>query len=30
MYELVQARVRTLSPTLDPDDPSSAHYDKRS
>jgi multidrug efflux pump subunit AcrB len=30
MYELVQARVRTLSPTLDPDDPTSAHYDKRS
>jgi multidrug efflux pump subunit AcrB len=30
MYQLVQARVRTLSPTLDPDDPTSAHYDKRS
>ena len=30
MYTLVQARVRTLSPTLDPDDPTSAHYDKRS
>jgi len=29
MYTLVQARVRTLSPTLDPDDPTSAHYDKR-
>jgi multidrug efflux pump subunit AcrB len=29
MYALVQARVRTLSPTLDPDDPTSAHYDKR-
>jgi len=30
MYALLQARVRTLSPTLDPDDPTSAHYDKRS
>ena len=30
MYTLVQARVRTVSPTLDPDDPTSAHYDKRS
>jgi len=29
MYTLVQARVRTLSPTLDPDDPTSSHYDKR-
>jgi multidrug efflux pump subunit AcrB len=29
MYTLVQARVRTLSPTLHPDDPTSAHYDKR-
>ena len=29
VYTLVQARVRTLSPTLDPDDPASAHYDKR-
>jgi len=29
VYTLVQARVRTVSPTLDPDDPSSAHYDKR-
>ena len=29
VYTLVQARVRTLSPTLDPDDPTSAHYDKR-
>src|SRR5438445_4987234 len=29
LYTLVQARVRTLSPTLDPDDPTSAHYDKR-
>ena len=30
MYSLVQARVRTVSPTLDPDDPTGAHYDKRS
>jgi multidrug efflux pump subunit AcrB len=29
VYMLVQARVRTVSPTLDPDDPASAHYDKR-
>jgi multidrug efflux pump subunit AcrB len=29
VYTLVQARVRTASPTLDPDDPTSAHYDKR-
>ena len=29
VYTLVQARVRTVSPTLDPDDPASAHYDKR-
>jgi multidrug efflux pump subunit AcrB len=28
VYTLVQARVRTVSPTLDPDDPASAHYDK--
>ncbi len=27
VYTLVQARVRTLSPTLDPDDPVSTHYD---
>jgi multidrug efflux pump subunit AcrB len=27
VYTLVQARVRTLSPTLDPDDPASTHYD---
>ena len=27
MYTLVQARVRTLSPTLDPNDPTSTHYD---
>jgi multidrug efflux pump subunit AcrB len=27
VYTLVQARVRTLSPTLDPDDPKSAHYE---
>jgi multidrug efflux pump subunit AcrB len=29
VYTLVQARVRAVSPTLDPDDPTSAHYDKR-
>jgi multidrug efflux pump subunit AcrB len=29
VYTLVQGRVRTLSPTLDPNDPASAHYDKR-
>src|SRR5213594_157209 len=29
MYTLVQARVRALSPTLDPDDPASTHYDPR-
>jgi multidrug efflux pump subunit AcrB len=29
VYTLVQARVGTVSPTLDPDDPTSAHYDKR-
>ncbi|PYQ94810.1 MAG: acriflavin resistance protein [Acidobacteria bacterium] len=29
VYTLVQARVRTLSPTLDPNDPSSTHYDPR-
>jgi len=29
VYTVVQARVRTVSPTLDPDDPTSAHYDKR-
>jgi multidrug efflux pump subunit AcrB len=29
MYTLVQARVRTLSPTLDPNDPTSTHYDPR-
>jgi multidrug efflux pump subunit AcrB len=29
VYTLVQARVRTMSPTLDPDDPASSHYDKR-
>jgi multidrug efflux pump subunit AcrB len=27
VYTLVQARVRTLSPTLDPDDPTSTHYE---
>src|SRR5437773_668173 len=30
MYTLVQARVRTLSPTLDPNDPTSSQYDQRS
>jgi len=29
MYTLVQARVRTLSPTLDPNDPTSSQYDPR-
>jgi multidrug efflux pump subunit AcrB len=29
VYSLVQARVRTTSPTLDPDDPTSSQYDKR-
>jgi multidrug efflux pump subunit AcrB len=29
VYTLVQARVRTLSPTLDPNDPTSTHYDPR-
>jgi multidrug efflux pump subunit AcrB len=29
VYTLVQARVRTVSPTLDPNDPASVHYDKR-
>ena len=29
LYSLVQARVRTLSPTLDPDDPTSKHYERR-
>jgi multidrug efflux pump subunit AcrB len=29
MYTLVQTRVRTISPTLDPNDPTSSHYDKR-
>src|SRR5436309_8323545 len=29
VYTLLQARVRTVSPSLDPDDPTSAHYDKR-
>jgi multidrug efflux pump subunit AcrB len=27
VYSLVQARVRTISPTLDPNDPSSRYYD---
>ena len=29
VYTLVQSRVRTLSPTLDPDDPASTHYEPR-
>ncbi len=29
MYTLVQARVKTLSPTLDPTDPASSQYDPR-
>lgn len=29
VYSLVQAHARTLSPTLDPDDPMSAHYEPR-
>src|SRR6266853_18688 len=29
VYTLVQARVRTLSPTLDPNDPTSSQYDPR-
>ena len=29
VYTLVQARVRTVSPTLDPDDPASRHYDPK-
>ena len=29
LYTLVQARARTVSPTLDPDDPASTHYDRR-
>jgi len=30
VYTLLQGRVRTLSTTLDPDDPMSAHYEPRS
>ncbi|MBI2834400.1 MAG: efflux RND transporter permease subunit, partial [Acidobacteria bacterium] len=30
VYTILQARVRTVSPTLDPDDPLSAHYEPRS
>jgi multidrug efflux pump subunit AcrB len=30
VYTVLQARVRTLSPALDPDDPMSAHYEPRS
>ena len=29
VYTLVQARVRTFSPTLDPSDPASTHYEPR-
>ena len=29
VYTLVQSRVHTLSPTLDPDDPASTHYEPR-
>ena len=29
VYTLLQSRVRTLSPTLDPDDPTSSQYDPR-
>src|SRR5205809_6854505 len=29
VYTFVQARVRTLSPPLDPDDPASTHYEPR-
>ena len=29
VYTLLQARVRTHSPSLDPDDPASTHYDSR-
>jgi multidrug efflux pump subunit AcrB len=29
VYTLVQARARTLSPTLDPNDPASSQYDLR-
>src|SRR5213076_887702 len=29
VYTLVQARVRTMSPTLDPNDPTSSQYDNR-
>jgi multidrug efflux pump subunit AcrB len=29
VYSLLQRRVRTVSPTLDPDDPSSIHYEPR-
>ena len=29
VYTLAQARARTLSPTLDPDDPASRHYEPR-
>jgi multidrug efflux pump subunit AcrB len=29
VYTLVQSRARAFSPTLDPDDPASRHYDRR-
>jgi multidrug efflux pump subunit AcrB len=29
VYSLLQRRVRTVSPTLDPDDPLSTHYEPR-
>jgi multidrug efflux pump subunit AcrB len=29
VYTMLQARVRTVSPTLDPDDPASAYYESR-
>src|SRR5262249_19973464 len=29
VYTLLQERARALSPTLDPDDPTSTHYDRR-
>jgi multidrug efflux pump subunit AcrB len=29
VYALVQSRARTASPSMDPDDPSSTHYDPR-
>jgi multidrug efflux pump subunit AcrB len=29
-YAVLQGRVRTMSPSLDPDDPMSSHHDTRS